>query len=164
MKDFGSCNTTEIANLLGLTRHSIQTMVKDGTLPPLKNGKMPTEDGVQAYIKFVREQNKLRTKTAAQQANTEARTKVLDLRIARERGELIPMERAEAAVIGQCAHFRVGLDSLPARLSRDDEERKRIEAEIDIMLAELARDTRQRRKALETDRDSADASEEDDAG
>jgi phage terminase Nu1 subunit (DNA packaging protein) len=130
----------EMAALLGLHRRRINQLVEEGVLTATKGGKMDMKDGVQAYLRFIRDGNKNRAKTEAGRANLEARTRMLNLMIAREKSELIPLEDSRQLVAELTASFRVGLAGLSERLVACNlVERARIEAECDRLRRDLAR-------------------------
>lgn len=149
MTEFGKRSAAEMADLLGLGVRHVFQMAKDGVLPPLKGGKMDMKQGVRAYLKRIREENRLLTKTEAGRANLEAKTRMLKLQFAERCRELIPMDDSLQIVTELVAHFVLGLDSLPSRLTRDPGERQRIVEICDGLRRDLAAQASAKMAALE---------------
>lgn len=70
---------------------------------------------------------------------TAGKRKLIELRLAHEERRLIELEESLAVVSTVVATFRLGLDGLPARLTRDPARRKEIKQECDAILAAAAK-------------------------
>lgn len=149
--------------LLGKSRQMVEKLIADGWIKRDAAGKLTIRAVVQGYLASRDDSDRRRTQKAIGNRSTEARAIKIELETAVMRGELIPMEDSLADTTELVALFRLGLDSLPARLSRELGERQRIEHECDQMLTGLARAAGEKIAALESGRRDVAAAEEDHA-
>lgn len=103
--------------------------------------------GVVAYYEDLQTKN---TKTASASRATDARTREVELRIKERSRELIPLEDARAVIGEMAATVRAEFQGLPARFTRDMQERRRLEQEIDGAFDRLSRRGGEAERALAT--------------
>lgn len=119
------------ARLLMISADRIRQLSKAGYITIPKRGHTTIVSAVQGYIRFLKEDARKETKTAAASRVTDARTAEIELRIAERKRELIPLEDAILAMdlfVGLTIKELVGL---PAQITRDMKLRRDIEAKID---------------------------------
>lgn len=134
----GMCSRHTLANLLVLTVMRIDQLVRDKTLMKAGRDLYPIVHNVQAYIRFLRDENRHNSRSAAQQRVQEARAKEIEQRVLRDAHELVAISEHDAIFDEAFAIVRAGLTGLPARLTRDIEFRAKIEAECDDILRRCA--------------------------
>jgi phage terminase Nu1 subunit (DNA packaging protein) len=118
-------------------------LAKDGVLPaPLGRGRFLVADSVRAYVKFLRDENRRTSKTAASSRVAEARAREIELRTARASGEVVDVAEAFATLDEIVGVVVAGLSSLPARVSRDPLVRQKIELEVDAISNAMAEEAR----------------------
>lgn len=130
--------TLVAAEWLGISEERVRQLVKSGYIPAPTAELAWLKGAVQGYIKFLKDETRHSTKSAAASRSHDARAKHTELRTARETGELIPTDEAAAAMQTIIGTFIAGLDSIPAQLTRDMDERGRIESAIDAVREKVA--------------------------
>lgn len=119
-----------LAAHLDLSRTRIRQLVAEGVIAP----DATLDGGRVAYLRHLREAATRRA-DAGEDARrlAAARARAIELRTAREEGELVPAEEAVALTTLLVGELVTALDNLPARCSRDPAIRDRIEAEINMI-------------------------------
>lgn len=140
----------QVASLCGRSTNWVHQLVKDGFIQ--KQGKnqyslVALIRGVIAYYEDLQTKN---SKTASASRATDARTREIELRIKERSRELIPLEDAKAVVGEMAAAVRAEFQGLAARYTRDMQERRRLEQEIDGAFERLSLRTGEAERALET--------------
>lgn len=140
----------QVAALCGRSTQWVHQLVKDGFVQ--KQGKnqytlVSVVRGVIAYYEDLQAKN---SKSASASRATDARTREIELRIRERSRELIPQEDARAVVGEMAAAVRSEFQGLAARFTRDMQERRRLEQEIDGAFERLSRRTEEAERALAT--------------
>lgn len=89
------------AALLMVSEHWIRDLSKKGYIPKPDRGTVPLVAAVQGYIGWLKDEDRRASKTAVASAVQQVRAKEIEMRIAREAGELIEMPSIEA-VFADC--------------------------------------------------------------
>jgi hypothetical protein len=144
----GMITVDQAARLIMVTDVWVRQLIKMGFIPKPVKGLVPLVAVVQGYIKFLKDEERRSSKSAADSRVRDARAKEIELRIAREQRELIPTEEALAICSNIVGHTMSRLTGLPAEFSRDLNERRRLEAAIDAIRVEVADLLREYRLAL----------------
>lgn len=151
------------ARLLMISAERVRQLSKMGYIVIPKRGFTTIVSAVQGYIRFLKDEDRKNTKSAAASRAVDARAAEIELRIAEKRRELIPREEAEQALDLVVGEVNKQFTGLPARITRDVRLRREIEARLNeakgkiaealasgLVLAETGRDP--------TDPDASDAS------
>ena len=135
----------QLGLVLMVTGVWVRKLCRMGYIPAPVKGKVPLIAGVQGYIKSLKDEDRRSSKSAADNRVRDARAREIELRMAREEAELVPIDEAQALIQGYVGAVVSRLNGLPAQITRDINERRRIEAivdaireEMDEKLAELA--------------------------
>lgn len=135
-----TATTAELAQTWGVTKQFIGQLVDQGWFKPLEGhrGVFNAADAHNGFIRYLRDEGRRTTKSAADSRVRDARAQEIEMRVSLRSGDL--MKRAEHVetldeVIG---FFRSELSGLPARLSRDLQERGRIEQALNDILDRIA--------------------------
>lgn len=134
----GTIPNQQAALLLMIGMDRIRQLQKAGHIPRSEKGRVPLVGAVQGYIRFLKDEERRATKTASESRVRDARAREIELRTAREEGELAPTEEGVAFVQEVIGTMVARLNGLPAQLTRDLDERRRIEAAIDGIREEVA--------------------------
>lgn len=135
----GDLITLEVAGrLLMISAERVRQLIKAGYIQRPKLGHTTIVSAVQGYIRFLKDEDRKSTKAGAAIKATEARTREIELRIAERTRDLIPQEDAKAVISQLAATVRAEFTGLPARMTRDMAERRRLEQECDDSLARIA--------------------------
>jgi len=113
-----------------ITQQRIRQLQKDGYIPKGTRGNVGLIVAVQGYIQFLKDEERRTSKSAAESRVREARAKEIELRNAVHLRELVPIEDAQAALDLVVGKVGEELGGLAARVTRDMELRRKIEAEI----------------------------------
>ncbi|GHB34026.1 hypothetical protein GCM10007094_23790 [Pseudovibrio japonicus] len=155
--------SAEMAKCLGVTTRRLGQLVSEGVLRKEGRGKFPLAFNVKAFIDFKvqSEVSGLAPSSADKLAQT--REQALLRKMAREDREIIAMEEAMEALEDVTGEFLTTMSTLPAQITRDLEERSRIEKICDGERKRLAKSFVKTTQALQQGRRASSAQTEDDA-
>ncbi|HYD07802.1 MAG TPA: hypothetical protein VEC60_18850 [Reyranella sp.] len=160
-------STADLAQVLGITDRRIQQLEKTGVFRRLAHGEWELADSVQSYLR-----HRLQSETAKRSRSTggsaDARLKEVkaqreQLRLAREEGELVTLADAVFAMDQVAGAVALEVNNIPARYTRDLDERDRLRREIDAALRKVADCIGKCAKALGARGEADPSVEEDDA-
>jgi hypothetical protein len=143
----------QAARLLMISEERIRQLVKQGYIPRAeKRGYVQLVGAVQGYLRYLKDDERRSSKSAADSRVRDARALEIELRIAERSRDLIPLEDALADMAEFAAAVRSELAGLPARLTRIMDERQKIESEVDGVLTRLSERAAQKAATLEPGR------------
>ena len=159
-------STADLAEILGVSARRIQQLAGSGVLRKLGHGEWLLPECVQAFVEH-KVQSEIR-RTSKGEANGGDRLKEIkarreELKLAREERELVPLVDAIFAMDQVAAAITLEVNNVPARYSRDLDERERLQTEIDDVLKTVADRVQKCGSALRADLDADPADQEDDA-
>ena len=93
-------------------------------------GRTTIVSAVQGYIRFLKDEDRKTSKTAADTRVRDARAAEIEMRVAIQKRQMIPIEDATALVDILVGKVREEITGLPARVTRDVDLRRKIEAEV----------------------------------
>jgi len=137
----------ELADLVGVDPRMIRFYAARDVAVRTDRGQYDLRQSIRNLISEARRTGEPNENRKAEARLKEARAREVELRIAERNRELIPMDDAMEVVDGLMGLIRDELSMLPARLTRNLDDRAKIEAEIDQMLGRFAD-----RAQLEADR------------
>ncbi len=141
----------QAARLLLISDERIRQLQKQGYIPRApKRGLVPLVGAVQGYLRYLKDEERQSSKSAAASRVTDARTREIELRIAERQRDLIPQEDARAVIGEMAAMVKAEFVGLPARVTRDLDLRRTLEQEVDASFARLAASAERARSALAT--------------
>jgi hypothetical protein len=141
-------SVTQAAALCGRSTQWVHQLAKGGYITKEGHGSYTLVSLVRGVIAYYEDLQSKNSKTAAANRATDARTREIELRIKERSRELIPIEDARAEIADWTSAFRAELQGLAARFTRDMQERRRLEQEIDGALERLSRRTSEAEQAL----------------
>lgn len=133
-------STTELAFLCGLTERRVQQLAELGVFEKVRRGRFKRKAAAKAYTDYsVKSEIDRRVEglNSKEQFEAERARKLKNENDARER-LLIEMPAALAAIDLIFGEVRTALSGIAARYTEDVAERRRLEDEIDQVLADLA--------------------------
>lgn len=119
------------ASLIGVTPRRLRQLSDDGWFQPVGRNKWPLVKVVSGYIQCIKDEASRSSKSAAASRVTDARTREIELRIARQEGNLMDFEDVQSCFDELAGTFITSFESLPARLTRNPRERNRIQIILD---------------------------------
>lgn len=122
----------------GLSAERIRQLIKEGYIPRAQPGRVLMVAAVQGYIKFLKELASKNTKTAADSEVRQERAREIRLRNDERMRTLIPIDDATAALDYLVGVVRSSMNSIPARVTRDIDLRRKIEAEVNAAQTQIA--------------------------
>lgn len=146
-----TCTAAQLAAVLGLSTRRVRELAEAGTIPRAPGGRYPTAEAIRAYCGGLRETAAGRRGdgpdgldlTAERAALAKAQREHVELRLARERGELVDAQAVHIRFAAMVTAARNRLRGVPSKaksrmhhLSEDDVET--LEALIDAALGEVA--------------------------
>lgn len=159
-------STADLAEVLGVSERRIQQLASIKVFRRLTHGEWLLPECVQAFIEHkVKSETARLNKTVATGADRlkEVKARREELKLAREERELVPLADALFAMDRVVGIAALEVNNVPARYSRDLDERERLQAEIDDALHKVADTVAECAAALRADREADPAEEEDDA-
>lgn len=139
---------TQAAALCNRSVPWVQMLAKGGYIAKEAHGKYTLVAIIRGVIAYYEDLQAKSNKASAANRATDARTREIELRIKERSRELIPIEDARAEIADWTSAFRAELQGLAARFTRDMQERRRLEQEIDGALERLSRRTSEAEQAL----------------
>jgi hypothetical protein len=134
----GHITLEQACRLVMLSNERIRQLVKDGYIPKPAKNSYPLVGVVQGYIRFLRDEDRRSSKTAAESGLKAARQKEVELRIAERSRDLIDVREHSDIVDEMAGMFVAGLSALPARVTKDMSMRRQIEAGCDSIRNDIA--------------------------
>ena len=131
-------SVNQAATLLNRSVRWVQNLVQNGYVVRSKAGQYSVVDVVRGALAHYENLLEKSNKAAAATRVTDARTREIEMRIAERQRELIPLEDAKAVIAQFAAQVRAELTGLPSRLTRDLEQRRKLEQEVDASLRRLS--------------------------
>lgn len=159
----GYVSTEQAAQLLMLTPARLGQLAKDGWFAKESRGTYRLVDVVQGYIRFLRDEDRRSTKSAADVGLKAARQREVEIRTAEREGRLIDRQTAIDVVDTIAGKFIAGLSGLPARATRDLVIRREIERHCDDLRNEIAAFAASQRSIVGAAGQSSGGDAEDDA-
>ena len=156
----------KLAEVLGIGERWIQQLEKQGVIAKTRHGRYLLAESVQAYIKFKVGSEVARAvpveSNAGERVKAE-RARKLKLENDEKELRLVQTPDAVAALDAIVGPLRADLAGVPARVTSDVSERRRIEDAIDTVLRRLADRFAKAGSDLRAGRDPLAAGDEDDA-
>ena len=141
---------TQAAELLGRSTQWFHMVAKAGFIEKERTGAYSLLKVVRGALAYYDDLLQKGQKSAIASKATEARTREIELRIQERSRELIPLEDARAVVGEMATAVRSEFQGLAARITRDMQERRRLETEIDGAFERLSKRAEEAGRALET--------------
>jgi len=135
----GLISTDQAARLLMVSAERVRQLVKAGYIPRAEKGRVLLVAAVQGYIKFLKEEERRTSKSAADSRVRDARAAEIELRIAEKNRQLVPIEDATTALDMVLASVREEFVGLPARVTRDLDLRRTLEADVNGAFERIAK-------------------------
>ena len=120
-----------LATHLDLTKQRIGQLADEGVLPRLTDGSYDLDDSRLVYIRWLRSEDRRATQSAANNRVRDARAREIELRIAKEERELVPVADMVDVIDRYALAVTTALKNIPVRASRDPAERARLQPFID---------------------------------
>lgn len=159
----GMLNLQQVSRLLMISVAWVGRLHKAGYIPKAGKDQYPLVGAVQGYIRYMKDEDRRSTKTAADSRVRDARAKEIELRIAERERELISVEDAKGEFSQLLAMVRAEMVGLPARVTRDMDLRRVIEKEVDDSLSRMADRADKASAVLEAGGEPTEAVAEDNA-
>ena len=159
-------STADLAEILGVSARRIQQLAVAGVLRRQSHGEWVLPESVQAFVEHkVQSEIKRLSKGEANGADRLKEIKIRReaLKLAREERELVPLADAIYAMDQVAGTVALQVNNIPARYTRDLDERDRLQAEIDDVLKTVADRIEKCGAALRADLDADTPEAEDDA-
>ena len=118
------------ARLLMIGPERVRQLIKMGYIARAKPGRTTIVSAVQGYIRFLKDEDRKTSKTAADTRVRDARAAEIEMRVAIQQRHMIPIEDATALVDILVGKVREEITGLPARVTRNVDLRRKIEAEV----------------------------------
>lgn len=128
-----------LADLLNVSARRVRQIAVEARIKPAARGQWPVAAIIRATIAAAGKARMGDAEREARAALMQARAHEIRLRTAREEGELVPTDEAVAYTQAVVGALISRLNGLPAQITRDLRERRRIEKMIDEIRADVAK-------------------------
>lgn len=153
----------DLASALGLSRIRVQQLVGEGRLTkPNADGYLLSQ-AITEYVAYKMASAAERSGSSKPDRLKEAKASEIERKMAIAERSLIPLSEAIGILDQVVGDFLVSLGALPAKITRNQRERERIEEVVAETRTRLADKFRKRGTALASGRNTDDADDEDDA-
>ena len=144
----GLITIAKAAVLLECTERWVRELCNRGYIPKPARGMVPLVGAVRGCVRALKDDERRHSKSAEARRVQEARAKEIELRIARESGDLIPTVAAEETFAEVLGVFRQRLAGVPAAATRDLTIRDAIDREIETAISDCRDQFRRRKEEL----------------
>lgn len=151
----GTIATAQVAKLLQISDEWVRRLTAMGYLPKVARGRYNLVAAVQGYIRFLKEAEQKASKSAAENRVRDARAAEIERRMAREDREIVDLDEAMGCLEDISGLMLATLNSLPAMITRNPTERRRIEDIVRKAQARLVERFAQKMAAFQTGQDDA---------
>ena len=131
--------TTEMVQVLGISKQRLSQLVHAGVVTPIKRGKYDAADTVQRYLAHRLDGVEKKRGAAKEDPLKVARTREVELRTMKMEREVVTLAEAMAAIDLVVGRFVASLDVLPAKITKNRDERERISGVFDNERSRLAK-------------------------
>ncbi|KTS12886.1 hypothetical protein NS228_25185 [Methylobacterium indicum] len=138
------------ALLLKLTPRRLQQLAAEGVIPKAARGRYPLAGLIQGYAGYLQDDQRRASKSAAASGLQTARQREIEMRMAKDEGELIPMVEALGVIDEYASAVTTSIKNLPVRFSRNMAERARIQPLVDETLRAVAKAMTKKAEELRT--------------
>lgn len=159
----GMLSLDQASKLLMLTPKRIRQLHEQGHIPMAGRNQYPLVGVVQGYVKFLKDEERRTSKSAAASRVTDARADEIELRTKQRLHQLIDIDEHDEAVATGMGTLRAALAGVPVRFTRDVAQRRRLEDEINAALTVAADRLAQEGASLRAHGVTGEAEPEDDA-
>lgn len=160
----GGITLEQLSQLLMVTPERVRQLHHGGYIPKIEKGRYPLVQAVQGYIRSIKDENKRASKSAAASRMSDAKTREIELRVAQRENVLIETDEAIGVVDEVVGALRADLAGLPARCTRDVDQRRKIQAEVNDILTRASDRFTERAEALRARGTAAPSEPDDDPG
>ena len=146
------------ARLLGVTPRRLRQLSDEGWFKPASRNEWSLIGVVRGHIEYMEDRIQKASKTASSTRLQDARAKEVELRIAQKDRTVIDLSEAQDATDKMAGIYLHSITGLPARITRNTSERKRIELICDKERTRLVERFAEIGESIQTGEDAADAS------
>ncbi len=144
----GIISTGQAAKLLMVSEAWIGKLHKMEYVPKAGRGRWNLVSVVQGYIRFLKDEDRRSSKSASASRMTDVKIARLEMDMAKERHELVPMDDARLVLDTAASLMQSSLMAVPAKFTRDIAERRRLEALIAEAMSSVADGIEKKANAL----------------
>lgn len=130
----GTMTVAEFAAVVERTPERIRQLISADHLPRPTGGRLPVGETVRMYARHLRDERAATSVSVAEDRVRNARAQEIELRIAREDGQLIELAEHDAIFDEAFGVLSSRLFGVPAEVTRDLDLRRLIEGKIDAAL------------------------------
>ncbi len=145
-----------LAGLFGVTDRQARNLLEMSKVKSHGRGQWPLSEAVRAVLAQARESREPDQLSAARARAIRAKARQTEIALARQERELIPVDEVLSAFDTVLGGVVSALNGLPARVTRDMEIRRKIEAEIHAARVGMAKDMQAAAAKLRQDADDYD--------
>lgn len=128
-----------LATLLDVTPRRVRQLASEAHIEPLARGLWPVGAVIRAAVTAAGREREGSSERDARAALMRARAREIEIRTAEREGELIPTDEAVAYTQSVVGALISRMNGLPAQITRDARERRKIEAILDEIRSDVAK-------------------------
>lgn len=139
----------DFARIIGVTPRTVRNYISEGVVTSGARGKIRLNPSIRDLIDAARKNRPDSQLDRARARALDARTKAQELKLAREQGEVIAYDDAEALVEDLVGLFVSHIESVPPRFTRDMKVRLELEKTVFDVRNDFVEAVRKRREELQ---------------
>jgi len=121
----------QVAGLLDIEPAHVQQLVTDRSIEPDADGRISLDQAICGYVSQLRDESQRASASAATARLQAAKFRAIELRNGKADGAMLDLAEHRYIYTDLMVRFKSALYGLPARISRNMEVRRRIEATFD---------------------------------
>lgn len=157
-------SAAQLAKKIDLSPQRAAELVRTGLFQADADGRLNEDACIIQYVRFLRDEGRKSTASAAASRHADAKAREVELRIAKETRKVIAADEVCDFLIETVGTFRSRLSGVPAACTRDPELRATIETQLDDVIADLNRDFTGAAAAIEAGRPFSEEDQDDGNG
>lgn len=125
-----SVSAAALARCCDISKQRVGQLETEGVFLRNAAGAFDLEQNITSYVRYLRDERRAHSRSAAGERAHQARAKEIEIRIAREEGQLIPIEEVAAGIADILGTYRAELSGIAAASTRDLDTRNAIESNL----------------------------------
>jgi phage terminase Nu1 subunit (DNA packaging protein) len=133
----GIVTTAQAAKVLMVSEAWIGRLHKMEYVPKHGRGQWNLVAVFQGYIRFLKDEERRSSKSAAASRNRDVKTEMLEMQLKEKRRELVPIDDVQIVLDTAASLMQSTLMSVPSKFTRDIKERNRLDKMITTALGKI---------------------------
>ena len=130
-----SVSAAALARCCDLSKQRVGQLESEGIFVRNAAGVFDLEQNITSYVRYLRDERRAHSRSAAGERAHQARAREIELRIAREEGQLIPIDEVSTGIADILGTYRAELSGVAAASTRDPDTRSAIDHHLNAAIS-----------------------------